>query len=139
MKTGDRKAPNGELRASPHRPKATPRQWIGGSSFWRSRPDSGGKRASRSGVPGNSVDDRGEFDLRALLQDNARMKAICPSILPKPVGPDFFQACPSCRQSKFLVFKRCEPHELLKELSIYACKFCGHELAFGRELPRHVI
>lgn len=95
--------------------------------------------ASRSGAPGNSVEQRAEFDLRAVLQDNARMKAICPSILRKPVGPDFFQACPSCRQSKFLEFKRSEPHELLKELRIYACKFCGHELAFGRELPRHVI
>jgi hypothetical protein len=67
------------------------------------------------------------------------MKIICSSILPRPVGPDFFQVCPSCGQPKFLEFKRSEPHDILTELKIYGCKFCGHELAFGRELPRSVV
>jgi hypothetical protein len=88
---------------------------------------------------GVSSNGRAAFDLCSKAHDNAGMKAQHASILPKPVGPDFFQVCPTCGQPKFLEFKRSEPHDVLKELNIYACKFCGHELAFGRELPRHVV
>jgi len=67
------------------------------------------------------------------------MRALHAAILARPVGPEFYQHCPKCRRREFLEFKRTEPHELLGELRVYACKYCGHELAFARQLPPHVV
>lgn len=56
-------------------------------------------------------------------------------ILASPLRPEFSRTCPACQKRYALELKATREDAVVKKVSTYHCKACGHEVEYAHQHP----
>lgn len=60
-------------------------------------------------------------------------------ILASPLGPGLWRVCPACHKRFALRLQRKGDRQIVKQVTTYRCKACGHEVEFAKQHPPNAI